>query len=106
MVRIVLCNCPPASAEPIARAIVEQRIGACVNISAPIRSVYRWKGAIETDEEITLTIKLPDEKLEALRELIGQMHPYDLPEFLVLEVDEVRSSPEYLAWVHASTSSE
>jgi periplasmic divalent cation tolerance protein len=104
MVHIVLCNCPPASAEPIARTLVEQRIAACVNMSAPIRSIYRWKGNVETDDEVTLTIKLPDEHLAMLRETIARMHPYELPELLVLNVDTARSSPEYLAWVRDVTS--
>jgi periplasmic divalent cation tolerance protein len=103
MIRIVLCNCPPEVAEPLARSMVEQRIAACVNLSAPIRSVYRWKGAIETADEITLTIKLPAENIPALRALVGQEHPYQVPEFLVLDVDPANSSSDYLSWIHDVT---
>lgn len=103
MVRLVLCNCPPSVGETLARRLVESRIAACVNVSAPVRSVYHWKGAVETDEEVTLLIKLPDENLQALHEFIAKEHPYELPEVLTISIDEAASSQAYLRWVREVT---
>jgi periplasmic divalent cation tolerance protein len=99
--KIALTNCPPAQAERIARALVEEGLVACVN-AHPVRSVYRWKGAIEAEDEVTLVMKAPAESLARLRARLVELHPYELPEFVVLGVDLEASLPAYVAWVRAA----
>jgi periplasmic divalent cation tolerance protein len=96
--KLAITNCPLDRADRIASALVEERLAACVNAYAA-RSVYRWKGAIERDDEVTLVIKAPAETIDRLRERLLELHPYDLPEFLVLDVDLAASLPAYVAWV-------
>jgi periplasmic divalent cation tolerance protein len=96
--KLALTNCPPDQADRIARALVEERLAACVN-AHPVRSVYRWKGAVESADEVTLVIKAPAEGLARLRARLVELHPYELPEFVVLDVDLAASLPAYVAWV-------
>lgn len=99
--RVALCTCPPAEAERIARGLVE-RGAACVNVLPAVRSIYRWKGVVEAGEETLLVVKAAAEKLPALHAALAELHPYELPEWVVLPVDEALSSPAYLAWVRAA----
>jgi periplasmic divalent cation tolerance protein len=89
-------------AERIARALVERRLAACVNVVPGVVSVYRWKGAVEKDEERLLVIKTRAERLEALREALVELHPYEVPELVALPV-EAGHAP-YLAWLDESVS--
>ena len=85
------------AAEALARALVEERVTACVNIVPGVTSVYRWQGDIERDEELLLVIKTRADRVNVLRERLLALHPYDVPEFVVLAV--VQGSAEYLRWV-------
>ena len=87
----------------IARALVERRLAACVNVVPGVRSVYRWKGRVEEDEERLLVIKTRRDRFEALREALVSLHPYELPEAIVLPV-EAGHAP-YLAWLDESVGS-
>lgn len=99
---IVLTTVGNAQAgEAIARAVVEERLAACCTISGPMTSIYRWQGEVTTDSEQQLVIKTTADRLEALRVRVHQLHPYDVPEFLVLPVSE--GSPAYLDWVRQQT---
>ena len=82
---------------PLARDLVERRLAACVNIVEKVRSIYRWKGSMEDDAEQLLIIKTAEEKVDALREALFARHPYELPEFIVIRMDEL--SPAYRAWI-------
>jgi periplasmic divalent cation tolerance protein len=104
-VNIVLCNAPPERADEIAKQVVEERLAACVNL-LPVRSVYRWKGALQQDAEVTMLIKVSGERLSALTERLRALHPYELPEILVLDVDAERSLRAYVEWVEASCTPE
>jgi len=73
----------------LARELVEQRLAACVNIIPRIESIYRWQGRIETDAEQLLLIKTTAERVEALRERLTARHPYEVPEFVVIQMDDV-----------------
>lgn len=84
-------------AERIARALVEQRLAACVNIVPGARSIYRWKGQIEDAAEWLLIIKSRRDLMEQLRAAIGKIHSYEVPELLAVPV--VDGSESYLAWV-------
>lgn len=98
----VLTNVPDATcADQIARALVEARAAACVNVLAPARSVYRWQGAVETAEEIPLVIKTTEAAYPELERIVRALHPYDLPEIIALPI--TRGLPDYLAWLATET---
>ena len=102
---LVLTNLPDAaSAEKLARALVEQRLAACVNVLAPTRSVYRWQGKIEWASEVPLLIKTMAARYDALEAAIKAQHPYELPEIIRLPIDG--GLPAYLGWVAAETTLE
>ena len=90
------------AAEGIAREVVEKGLAACVNIVPEIRSIYSWKGKIESDRECLLVIKTTSERFEALRETIVSRHPYELPEVIALPI-ETGHAP-YLDWLDACCS--
>ena len=99
---LVLTNLPDrAAAEKLADALIEQRVAACVNILSPCRSVYRWQGAVQHDEEHPVMIKTTAERYAALEAAIRAVHPYELPEIVAVPVE--RGLPAYLDWVAAET---
>ena len=92
----------PEHAERIARALVEERLAACVNLVPGLRSLYWWEGAVQDDREILLLIKTTAERVGALRERLLELHPYEVPEFGVLEIESV--SEAYGAWLRESVA--
>src|SRR5271165_318505 len=86
-------------AEQIANALVERRLAACVNIIGPIRSIYRWQGAIEREQEYLLLIKTTAEKAVDLAAAFAELHPYELPEQVELSIEG--GSTDYLEWLSA-----
>src|SRR5687767_7702940 len=99
---LVLTNLPDrAAAERVADLLVEQRLAACVNVLAPCRSVYRWKGALQHDEEHPVLIKTTSERYAALEQSLRAAHPYELPEIIAVPIE--RGLPAYLAWVAGET---
>lgn len=100
---LVLTNLPDAaSAERIARLLVEQRLAACVNLLAPCTSVYRWHGAVETATEVPLLIKTTRARYTELQATLAEAHPYELPEIVAVPLEA--GLPGYLAWVAAETT--
>ena len=100
---LVLTNLPDrAAAEKLAETLIAQRVAACVNILAPCRSVYRWKGAVQNDEEHPMLIKTTDERYAALEQAIRAAHPYELPEIVAVSIE--RGLPAYLEWVATETA--
>jgi len=101
-IRIVLVTCGSrAEARRIARKLVEARLAACVNlVSAPVESIYRWKGKLESAREFLLIMKTTSTRLASLEQKIKQLHSHEVPEFLVIPV--TAGSREYLSWVHES----
>jgi periplasmic divalent cation tolerance protein len=100
---IILTTVPSGDlGERLARALVEERLAACANILPPMTSIYRWKGAVERDEERQLVLKTTRERASAVQRRIAELHSYELPEFLVLPV--VDGSPGYLEWVRGETA--
>ena len=91
-----------ADASLLARTLVEERLAACVNVLAPMTSIYRWRGTVEQDPEQQLVIKTVAERVTALEARLRDLHPYELPEFLVLPV--AGGSDAYLQWVEQSTT--
>lgn len=100
---LVITNLPDrAAAEKLADALIQTRVAACVNILAPCRSVYRWKGALQHDEEHPLLIKTSAERYTALEAAIRAGHPYELPEIVAVPIE--RGLPAYLDWVEGETT--
>ena len=86
--------------EKIARALVERRLAACVNLVGPIASVYRWKEKVEKAEEFLLLIKTTAEFFPDVREAIEELHSYELPECIALPIEA--GSADYLDWIEDS----
>ena len=97
--RMVLVTCGSlAEGRKIARAVVTQRLAVCVNVmSAPLESIYRWKGKVEQAKEFLLIIKATTRRLKELEKEIVRMHSYEVPEFLVLRVEG--GSKRYFEWL-------
>lgn len=102
--RVILCNCPPDAAETLARTVVEAGLAACVNLVPGVKSIYRWQGDVVEDGETTLVIKAAAADVPALRKALVDRHPYEVPEFVVLEVDVEASHAPYVEWVRAARS--
>jgi periplasmic divalent cation tolerance protein len=102
-VQVVLVTAPDREAAVrIAHALVEERLAACVNLVPAVHSVYRWKDAVEEDDEVLLLVKTCHGRTAALAERIRALHPYELPEVLALEASG--GSAAYLDWVRGATS--
>lgn len=103
-VLLVLTNLPDRqSAQEMARRLVEARLAACVNCIPGVRSVYRWEGAVEEAEEVSLLIKTAAARYAELEAAIKASHPYQLPEIVALPASGL---PAYLDWVMQETKKE
>ena len=101
MYSIVLATVPSKEVGvQLARELVDRRMAACVNI-LPVTSVYRWKGKVREDEEHLLVIKTRRTYVDDIRDLFDELHPYDLPEVIALEVED--GSANYLNWIRDET---
>jgi periplasmic divalent cation tolerance protein len=100
---LVLTTLPEDEAEPFARTLLEERLAACVNVHAPMTSLYWWKGSIERDVESQLVIKTTRARLEALAARFAELHSYELPELVVVPV--AWGSKDYVDWVKSSIES-
>lgn len=89
-------------ASRIAYSLVEERLAACVNITGPIESVYRWEAKVESAAEFLLLIKTSSSRVEAIVARIRELHSYTLPEAIVVEI--AAGSKEYLKWIAESVS--
>lgn len=87
-------------AQKMARALVEGKLAACVNLVGPIESIYRWQGKVESSEEFLLVIKTTAAAAERARELIRTLHSYEVPECVQLSIED--GLPEYLEWIGES----
>ena len=87
-------------ADALARTLVDERLAACVHVHGPMRSTYRWKGQVENEGERQVAIKTTSARLSALEARLRELHPYDVPEFVVMSA---RASDAYAAWVAAET---
>lgn len=99
---IVMTTVPtPEAADAIAQALIESHLAACVHILPPMTSVYRWNGQIARDVEQQVIVKTTAARVPAVRALLAERHPYELPECVILDVSD--GSPEYLDWVRGET---
>jgi periplasmic divalent cation tolerance protein len=95
---VVLSTFPDADkAAQVARVLVEERLAACVNLVANVRSIYRWQGAVHDDAESLAIIKTTRERYPALATRLAELHPYDVAEIVALPLAD--GHPPYLAWL-------
>jgi len=90
-----------AEAERIAKTLVDERLAACVNVLAPMRSIYSWQGKIESANERQLVVKTTRDRFIELESRILELHHYDTPELLVIDVTD--GSRGYLQWLKENT---
>lgn len=97
-VRIVLTTIGGEdAAADLARALVERRVAACVNIVPAVRSIYRWQGAVQDEREVLLVMKATADRLDDLVAAVAELHPYDVPEIVAVEPRFVAQA--YASWV-------
>ena len=102
-IAVVLSTMPDDErAATIARALVDGGVAACVNLVPGVRSIYRWEGAVADDREQLAIIKTRRDRVDALLVRLRELHPYDVPEAIVLPV--AGGHPPYLAWVAQAVS--
>jgi periplasmic divalent cation tolerance protein len=87
--------------QKIAHALVEERLAACVNIIAPIQSIYRWQDQVRNDQEVLLMVKTGAGKMEDLARRVRQLHSYEVPEIIALPI--VAGAQDYLRWLDDQT---
>jgi periplasmic divalent cation tolerance protein len=98
---VVLTTLPgDGDADLLALTLVEERLAACVSVLPPMRSCYRWQGVVETADERQVLIKTKAANVAALERRVKELHPYEVPEFLVLNIEA--GSPAYLSWLDES----
>ena len=102
MTPVVVLSAVGANFDPseIATQLVEKRLAACVNIVPQVHSVYRWKDKIQKDTEQLLLIKTVESQIDDLRDALFSMHPYEVPEFVVIRMDDL--SAAYREWLISS----
>ncbi len=88
-------------AERLAKVVLENRLAACANIYAPIRSVYWWEGRLEASQEAVLILKAPESAYEAIEQVVVAHHSYQTP--AILQIPIVRGLPSFLAWIAEET---
>jgi periplasmic divalent cation tolerance protein len=89
-------------ARRIGRALVDERLAACVNVVGPVRSIYRWDGQVQEEAEHLLVVKARRADVDGLAARVRALHPYEVPEVVALDV--VAGSAPYLDWVRAATA--
>lgn len=95
---LVFCTCPDAAtARTLAAGLVEERLAACVNVLPGLTSIYGWEGQVETTEEHLLIIKTARHGYPRLQAVIGERHPYAVPEIVAVPIEA--GNPSYLAWI-------
>lgn len=100
---IVLTNLPNTTGLPekVSEIVIANNAAACVNILKPVKSIYKWKGEVITDEEIPLLIKSVSSKYSLIEQLILQNHPYEVPEIISMNI--TNGFDKYLSWISAET---
>jgi periplasmic divalent cation tolerance protein len=84
-------------AAKIARALVESRVAACVNIISNLRSIYRWEGKVQDDNESLMIIKTKDSKFDDVKKKVEELHSYSVPEIIAFPISQ--GAEKYLTWL-------
>lgn len=95
--KIVLCQCPEEDSQKIAQGLIEEQLAACVHILPQGRSYFIWEGELTIEDETLIVIKYDGKDFKALEERICELHPYDIPE--ILELDISNGHKPYIDWV-------
>jgi periplasmic divalent cation tolerance protein len=99
----VLCTFPNQdTAQRVGRALVEEKLAACVNVLPHVQSIYRWEGKVESAEEVLAVVKTTEEAYERLETRLKALHPYDVPEIIAIPVE--RGDAAYVNWVRQMTA--
>lgn len=98
---MMIVSVPVDAAENIAKKLLSKRIAGCVQILKSVESIYIWKGKLETADESILFVKLPKKNKSAAQEIIKEVHPYEVPEILSVDVS---SNEDYRRWLYAAAS--
>ncbi|OQX31093.1 MAG: divalent-cation tolerance protein CutA [Candidatus Sedimenticola endophacoides] len=102
---LIHCSCPDRDqAEQIAERLIAEHLAACVSITAPVTSLYTWKGTVQREQEVLLLIKSGAGRYAALQQRLLALHPYELPEIIAVPVEQ--GLPGYLAWIEQCTNTE
>lgn len=88
---------PLENAESLAKALVEKRLAACVQVTAPVTSYFWWKEEVQTEEEVVLFLKTDRRLKQEIEEVLAQLHPYEVPELLFLPIRD--GLERYLTWM-------
>lgn len=99
--RIVMTSCPEASVASLVEPILQEHLAGCIQAIAGVTSTYRWQGQIHRDNEHLLLFKTPVDRVDALVTRLTVLHPYEVPEVAVLEVESIL--PSYGLWLHDVT---
>ena len=103
-IRLVFCTLPNREvARQIGTAVIDKQLAACVNLIPSVESIYRWEGQVERGEEVLAIFKTSDARYAELQERLAELHPYEVPE--IIGVDVAEGLPEYLRWVARGSSS-
>ncbi|MFN8577205.1 MAG: divalent-cation tolerance protein CutA [Candidatus Sericytochromatia bacterium] len=95
--KVILCTTPKDKSEDMAQILLEEKLVSCVNIIPAIRSIYWWNGQIQKDTEDLLIIKTKDDLVNELIEKVKEVHPYDIPEVISLNVED--GNNDYIKWI-------
>jgi len=104
VVAVLVTGPDRATLEALGRTLVEDRLIACANIIGGVTSIFRWEGAVETSDECLAILKTTRPRVDALEKRVAWLHPYAVPELLVLEVDS--GAAPYLDWVRSAVAEE
>ncbi|WP_457565300.1 divalent-cation tolerance protein CutA [Caldithrix abyssi] len=95
---VVFCTTPDTkTAEAIAQKLVENGLAACCNLIPGLTSIYTWKGKVQKDAEVLMMIKTDDRQYQKLEQTIKELHPYEVPEVIALDIK--KGSKDYLKWI-------
>ena len=98
---VVLCTAPPGGSEKIARALVEEKLAACVNVS-PVRSYFSWQSKLSVEGEELMIIKTEGRLFDQVKSRVKELHSYELPEIIVIPISQ--GDEGYLRWISDSVS--
>ena len=100
-IQVITTISSKAGAEKIAKSLIDKRLAACVQIAGPIKSIYRWKGRIETAKEWVCVIKTRKDLYKKVEKAIKKIHPYEIPEIIAVPI--AAANKDYLKWIKLSS---
>ena len=104
MFRVILVTAPAKDAEKLAKRLLTERLIACANLIPNIKSLFWWQGKLDSAKEVLMTLKAPKKNIKRLMKRIAELHPYDVPEIVVLKVENAWKP--YAKWVKQEAKSE